>query len=991
MDPRSASRGLSFRACLVLATAIALAWLGGCSDNPGGPCSSCPPPAQGLIVSNPIPAIGVASGTALVRVNRALAPSAGGSVVYVSLPPGTIPKGGLATIRNVRTGSAVPAAMADGGFDPVSIDARPGDTLAVTVELVGGASRSFLFTVRATRPPVVVRTDPPPRKRDVPLNASLVVVFSEPIDPSTIGGIRLLKGGAAVGGHAVLSADGLRATFQADQNLSPNADYELSISTDLKDLSGDRLEQPVQVAFTTGTTVAVAWIATQQAALFTNPFNGELRTFNTSAIRYADGRVSGYFDIFYPRSGSLTAGQVTCFTIVNGTAAWVAGVLEMDPDSLGRVYEYGWRAVDRGPPEGGVPDQLSLAFPLDTNSLGTAQDFCAAAPTTGSRDGEIALYDVVSGNIVIATGDVITPPPPPPPPANGVSQIAFASGAYPGAPSGGIKVMGADGSYVRTLTSAVGDWSPAWSHDGTKLAFESDRGHTGDGDIYVMNYDGSGVRQLTNDASNDRQPSWSPDGRKIAFYRDGGIWVMSSADGSGQTSLTPTGAHPSWSPDGSKFVFAGPSGHIWVMNADGSGLTPLTSAPGFDDTPVWSPDSRRIAFQHTPTQSNLSGIYLMTADGTGITQLTHGGQTPVWSPDGTEIVYEFLGLNIINADGTGPARLGTGFTPTWSPVGTVPPRPAATRTLTIASGDGQTDTLLATLPLPLNVRVLDQQGIPVPGVEVIWIPEGQGGIEPSVSTRFNTTDATGIASVSLTLGDRLGPTTVQAEVMDGTVRSAGVMFTATTTAGRPTTLTGTGPLSNFVVVGSTNTYSAIARDSHGNAAAGVPIAWAVTGGGAIAQAQDSTTLQPSGAVSSQAEVTFGPSEGSVVVTATAPTIAGAPQVSFATTVVTAIVAVGGRTITTGACLQSFRPANITVAAGRSVAWVWSPCLIRRSMSGGTLISHNVTFEDDSTKHSPTQSSGTYSRTFSAPGVYRYRCTLHSTDFATGEVGTITVK
>ena len=100
--------------------------------------------------------------------------------------------------------------------------------------------------------------------------------------------------------------------------------------------------------------------------------------------------------------------------------------------------------------------------------------------------------------------------------------------------------------------STANDTFPAWSPDGTKIAFQSDR--DGNTNIYVMNTDGTGQVSLTNSPANDSSSTWSPDGTKIAFQsdRDGNseIYVM-NFDGSGQSRLTnnaATDGDPAWSP-----------------------------------------------------------------------------------------------------------------------------------------------------------------------------------------------------------------------------------------------------------------------------------------------------------------------------------------------------------------------------------------------------------------------------------------------------------
>jgi hypothetical protein len=94
------------------------------------------------------------------------------------------------------------------------------------------------------------------------------------------------------------------------------------------------------------------------------------------------------------------------------------------------------------------------------------------------------------------------------------------------------------------------DSAPAWSPDGSQIAFESNL--DGDMEIFVMNADGTNVRQITHNTLHDEGPAWSPDGTRFAFTRGpdnlhGDIWVM-SADGSDARQLT-SWAGPEESPD----------------------------------------------------------------------------------------------------------------------------------------------------------------------------------------------------------------------------------------------------------------------------------------------------------------------------------------------------------------------------------------------------------------------------------------------------------
>jgi Tol biopolymer transport system component len=123
-----------------------------------------------------------------------------------------------------------------------------------------------------------------------------------------------------------------------------------------------------------------------------------------------------------------------------------------------------------------------------------------------------------------------------------------------------IGTINTDGTGLATLTSGPDDSDPSWSPDGTEIAFSSKR--DGNWEIYRMHVDGRGVTRLTNDPGNDENPVWSPDGSKIAFDRwscpgtgccpdaectTSDVYVM-NADGSGEVNLTnnppPPGSRP---------------------------------------------------------------------------------------------------------------------------------------------------------------------------------------------------------------------------------------------------------------------------------------------------------------------------------------------------------------------------------------------------------------------------------------------------------------
>jgi len=179
------------------------------------------------------------------------------SVVYASLVPETAPTGVTATVRAPRSGATVATVVQDGGFDPVPVAAKVGDTV---VTIVVDALGATVFHGEAAVVPIrrikVVRTDPGPGKRDQPLNANIVIVFSDPVDASTLtaSSVQVFRGTAPVAGTvSLLAGSGTTVVFSLTDALDPNTDYRLVATTGVQDIAGGSLDANASISFRTGT------------------------------------------------------------------------------------------------------------------------------------------------------------------------------------------------------------------------------------------------------------------------------------------------------------------------------------------------------------------------------------------------------------------------------------------------------------------------------------------------------------------------------------------------------------------------------------------------------------------------------------------------------------------------------------------------------------------------------------------------------------------
>jgi Tol biopolymer transport system component len=156
-------------------------------------------------------------------------------------------------------------------------------------------------------------------------------------------------------------------------------------------------------------------------------------------------------------------------------------------------------------------------------------------------------------------------------------------------------------------------FAPAFSPDGTQIAYVDGLGDWGNNTLRVMNPDGTGVRVLVHDqavgssgCSQMLHPAWSPDGTHIAFSCVGGIWVI-GADGSGLEKVIPNGIEPYWSPDGSRIAFEiggwGSNARLAIANADGTHVQ--TFRRGARAGP-WNPLPLSVSGEPNPTGSGLA-------------------------------------------------------------------------------------------------------------------------------------------------------------------------------------------------------------------------------------------------------------------------------------------------------------------------------------------------------------------------------------------------
>ncbi len=247
----------------------------------------------------------------------------------------------------------------------------------------------------------------------------------------------------------------------------------------------------------------------------------------------------------------------------------------------------------------------------------------------------------------------------------------------------GIYIMKIDGSEERKVVEVDGfkkHWSPRWSHDGQRIAFDVSQGPNGERKVFIVNRDGTNLREIEGHGA----PDWSPDDQQLVFHHFGGglragIWVQSLATGGRDWVIE--GTWPRWSADGTKIAFN--QGNT-VRYLDLSNNEDRLLVDGFAQRPTaydWSHDGQRLAFFSRATADGPRGLYIARVGAVSQEFKPRyerdgmvGGHVS-WSPDDSQLAFTIDSfIYVIDVNGDQPPRRLPGQPdksrdPAWSPDG----------------------------------------------------------------------------------------------------------------------------------------------------------------------------------------------------------------------------------------------------------------------------------------------------------------------------------
>lgn len=571
----------------------------GCGDvqGPGEDITEAPGSPEGrlpaLLVSNPPGSPGSPGST---KNAVSLDGSVSADLVYVSMAPGSVPNGERIVIRTRGTGGETAAVLIEGGLDPIPVAATVGDTLDVLLYLAGiREADENIVVVPERRPPVLVRSDPLPGRRDVPLNAVLLLVFSEPMDAATLtaSSLNLSREGSPVAARLDFGDPaGLTVTITPDEPLAAGAEYTLTATRALEDRDGDALAAPATVVFAT-----------------LPPF--ELRG-RIAFVSTRDGDHETDPAIHCPADASWcitpeAAPATDCSAQSDRRCIPPASIYVIDADGVG-LQRLTTSLGDAAPAWSADGRQIAFAgYEEGVRSIYVT----SADGSNATRRADGLLTDYNPEVTWSPDGSAI---------AFRAWRVTAGGSAY-----GAIATVGnADGAITFLPLLYAGNLHPSWSPDGQRIAVVADSG--GYLNIHVMNADGSsGHQPLTHDYSPadfsiNLHPAWSPDGTMIAYVRG---TVVDESFYRFQVAVA--------SASGALIKYLAPAGDFAPYVNQYENLDPGSLA--------WSPDGRAIAYTHCDSDlplgrpcSETRSIRYVTLDGAQQGTIVSDAHSPSWRP-----------------------------------------------------------------------------------------------------------------------------------------------------------------------------------------------------------------------------------------------------------------------------------------------------------------------------------------------------------------------